>query len=207
MADTGRHLPDERGIRQDRLQFRLHLGDGPRLMSEGKQCSVQGTGLDADAIRARAPVGDPRDGTRRAERRVVARGHEMERSAHHGRLDDGPLLECALEIGDGEARESRPQRDIWRIRVLRLEPGEPADRGRGVLGGAFEERLAQQCRSVELTGGQLDGYGTAHPSGGSQSVGASSKPANSKAGVTMHPTSVQRPRGRAACHAPAGTTT
>ena len=42
--------------------------------------------------------------------------------------------------------------------------------------------------------------------GGSQPAGASSNPANSKAGVTMQPTSVHSPSGRAACHAPAGTT-
>ena len=42
--------------------------------------------------------------------------------------------------------------------------------------------------------------------GGSQSAGASWKPANSKAGVTMQPISVHAPSGRAVCHAPAGTT-
>ena len=52
----------------------------------------------------------------------------------------------------------------------------------------------------------LRGRGYAGSIGGSQPAAASSNPANSKAGVTMQPTSVQAPSGRAACHAPAGTT-
>ena len=44
------------------------------------------------------------------------------------------------------------------------------------------------------------------PTGGAQSAGASSKPANANAGATMQPTSAHAPSGRAACQAPAGTT-
>ncbi len=41
---------------------------------------------------------------------------------------------------------------------------------------------------------------------GSQPSGASSNPAKSKAGETVHPTSVQSPSDPAACHAPGSTT-
>ncbi len=53
---------------------------------------------------------------------------------------------------------------------------------------------------LTLTSVMLD-----QPSDGSQPVGASSNPANSKPGETVQPTSVHAPRERAACQAPGGT--
>ena len=104
-----------------------------------------------------------------------------------------------------EVLEPRPQRDVRRVRVLGLEPGQATRSRQGrCRSGAAEEPLAGERRPVELAEGEL---GRRHQTGGSQSGGASSKPSKSNAGATMQPTSVQAPSGRAACQAPAGTTT
>ena len=127
----------------------------------------------------------------------------MERRAHDRRADDGSAFEGALEVGDGQVREARPERDVGLVGVLRLEAGEPADGRRDVAGLALEESLAVERRAVEAPRRKsILGHGM----GGSQPSGASSKPSNEKAGATMQPASAQTPSGRAACHAPAGTT-
>ena len=71
---------------------------------------------------------------------------------------------------------------------------------------ALQQPLPFTRRSVQLPQRQAARSTHASGPGGSQPSGASSKPSNSKAGLTMQPTSVHDPSGRAACQAPAGTT-
>ena len=115
----------------------------------------------------------------------------------------------ASTLGRPVTRASAPERNV-------------SDAGRhlctgGLIGQALLElrrHLSERSRPVAIRAAELASFEStardrrryAGSIGGFQSAAASSNPANSKAGVTMQPTSVQAPSARAICHAPAGTT-
>jgi hypothetical protein len=73
----------------------------------------------------------------------------VERRAHQRGLDDRTLAEGPIEPGRVEVDEPRPEREIRRRRLLRLEPAERLD-GRGrVEVGPLEEQLPRQRRPVD----------------------------------------------------------
>src|SRR5262249_58113969 len=74
-----------------------------------------------------------------------------------------------------------------------------------IAGITIRMRMAISLKA-EPTLGCLDGFAKRQAQPGFQPRGASSKPAKSKPGATVQPTSVQAPRLSAACQAPAGTT-
>ena len=136
------------------LEEGLHLGDGPWFRRVRDQLPMQLEDVDAGARRGRPPVRDAARRAGRIERRDVLRGHEVQGRAHQRALHDRAVAEGRLERGDGERLRPRPQRDIRRVRVLGLEPGEPSD---GLLGApwrALEQRLPEQGRPVQLSQGQ-----------------------------------------------------
>ena len=65
---------------------------------------------------------------RRPEHRIVARRHEVQRPAHHGRLDDVAAEDRALERLPLEAGHARPEPDVRRRRPLRLHACKSFDR-------------------------------------------------------------------------------
>ena len=95
------------------------------------------------------------------EHRVVARGDEMQRPAHHGRLHHLAAQDRALERIAREARHARPEPDVRRRRPLRLHPGEPLDRWQHADALALEQQLPRERRAVQLPQRQ-DSFGHAH---------------------------------------------
>jgi hypothetical protein len=70
----------------------------------------------------------------------------MDREAHQRALDDGAPLERAIERVALEPVEPRPQSDVHRRRVLRLDAADPLERLRQAVSLALEEELArEQC--------------------------------------------------------------
>ncbi len=86
----------------------------------------------------------------------------MDGRAHDRRLHDPAALEGSSEIVAFEAVHPRPQADVHRRRVLRLEPAhaleDPGDRRAGPL----EQELAREQSAVELAPGQDSFPGGGH---------------------------------------------
>ena len=85
---------------------------------------------DVDAGAAGVP-GPPHPAVRAhglGQRRVVGRGHHVDRAAHHPALDDPAAGQGVGEVGAAEPGQSRPQADVGRRAVLRLQPAHPLDR-------------------------------------------------------------------------------
>ena len=83
----------------------------------------------------------------------------MDRRPHHRGLDDAPALEPA---GDGVALEPldpRPEPDVHRRRVLRLEPAHPLEHARQRRAHALEQHLPREERAVQLAFCQRPGHG------------------------------------------------
>jgi hypothetical protein len=74
----------------------------------------------------------------------------MDRRAEQRSLDDRPSLERPRERVALEAVEPRPQPDVHRRRVLRLDTPDPPERLRQRVPGALEQQLAGEQRPVEL---------------------------------------------------------
>jgi hypothetical protein len=66
-----------------------------------------------------------------------------------GALDDAALLQRAGEVGALEPLQARPQPDVHRGRVLRLQAGHPLEQARHRVGGTLEQALAGQDGAVE----------------------------------------------------------
>ena len=81
--------------------------------------------------------------TRRdGERPVVGRRHHVDRGAHDGRLDDGPILERPGQLRS-EVLEPAPQPDVARRGVLRLQAADRFER----LGQRSRDRSRRSCRA------------------------------------------------------------
>jgi hypothetical protein len=81
----------------------------------------------------------------------------VDRHPHERRLDDRPSLERARKGVALEAVEPRPQPDVHRRRVLRLQPTD-ALQGTGQRHAQpLEQQLARQQGAVELAPGERAG--------------------------------------------------
>ncbi len=114
-------------------------------------------------------------------------------------------LDQRQDAGEGRGRGKRI-RGVGALAVALREAQQPAVQHRHLerrpgVEGAFLDGADELERST-VHGRPEDGRGT-----GRQSGGASSKPAKSKPGATVQPTSVHAPRLVADCQWPAGTTT
>ncbi len=87
---------------------------------------------------------------RRVEERVVARRDEVERAAHHRRLQHVAAQHRALERRPAESVEPRPQPDVRRRRPLRLHPDEPLDRRERRRAPPLEQHLARERGAIQL---------------------------------------------------------
>ena len=92
------------------------------------------------------------DGER--QRPVVARGDEVDRRAHQRPLHDAAALQRARQRVALEALQPRPQPDVHRRRVLRLQAAHALERPRDRERRALEQHLAGEQRAVELALGQ-----------------------------------------------------
>jgi hypothetical protein len=105
----------------------------------------------------------------------------MERDPHERCLHDRPIGERTIEVVGREAGDARPQRDVRRRRLLRLEAGERLDRRDDRQRCRLDQVLPGERRPVQLrrrddgnirsvaaaTGGQgtTDGGGDPAPPG------------------------------------------
>ena len=83
------------------------------------------------------------------ERPVVGRGHHVDRGAHDGRLDDGPVLQRPGQLRPVEVLEPGPQADVARWGVLRLQAGDRFERIGQRTTGPLEEELPAEHGAVE----------------------------------------------------------
>jgi hypothetical protein len=95
------------------------------------------------------PAPDPDD-----ERPVVALGDEMDRRPHQRPLDDGLPAQRAGELVPLEALEPRPEPDVRRGRVLRLDPADPFQRAGQRRLRPLEQELPREQRPVQLPFGE-----------------------------------------------------
>ena len=109
-------------------------------------------GPSSRAWRAATPRGAPRG--RRSRRPIVGGGDEVDGAAHQRRLDHLARLERARERVALEAGDPRPQPEVHRRRVLRLQPAHPLEHARGRQAGALQQPLAGEQRSIERAGGE-----------------------------------------------------
>jgi hypothetical protein len=72
-------------------------------------------------------------------------GHAHQRSLHHR-----AALERAIEVGEGEPYEARPQTDVGRRRVLGLDATDAFERTKDRQRRALEQKLPRQERAVQL---------------------------------------------------------
>ena len=97
--------------RASRVEPRITVVGESRLLRVGHQASA-------------FVVGDPIAGARLDQRQVLG-PHCPQRSAHGEVLDQrAALIEFGVQIGDGEAGQSRPQRQIRGGRVGGMQPDE-----------------------------------------------------------------------------------
>ena len=109
----------------------------------------------AEALARRAAARGPGDGcppTMRDDRRpqveVVRGADHVERRAHERALDDGPLRERAVEVRGLEPGQTRPEPDVRRRRLLRLEATDPFEwparrRGRHAPAASWRASVAR----------------------------------------------------------------
>jgi hypothetical protein len=74
----------------------------------------------------------------------------VQRDSEECRLDDLVLLERAGQLLLAEARQPCPQRDVRRLRPLRLDRAELLDRLLHPELAPLEQKLAREERTVEL---------------------------------------------------------
>ena len=83
------------------------------------------------------------------ERPEVLPRDQVDRAAHQRRLDDAAVLERAREVVAHEALDARPQADVHRRRVLRLQPRHPLEHPGDRVGRPLQQPLAGQESPVE----------------------------------------------------------
>jgi hypothetical protein len=80
----------------------------------------------------------------------VPRRDDVDGRAHQRGLDGAPALERAREILETEALEARPEPDVPRRRVLRLQAGDLLERPAEGQARPFEEQLTCEQRAVQV---------------------------------------------------------
>jgi hypothetical protein len=154
-VDPGRTLADqlrELGAGQRAVgQPRAHAPGRRRHLGCGGVTTVitQPAGATLAANRERPPP-------------PVARRDEMDRRPQQGPLDDGATLQRPGEPFALEALQPRPQTDVHRGRVLRLDAADALERLRQRRAPAREQQLAVEQGAVELALGQR-ALGRCHP--------------------------------------------
>ena len=128
----------------------LALELGKRL----RRCDGAVTGQRAhrrgELLRPLRLPGEVRLAHRRADKRIVARGDEMQRPSHHRRLHDRGPPEQALERLAPEARRPRPDADVRRRRPLRLHPDQALDHRLRREPLPLQQELPRERRPVQL---------------------------------------------------------
>ena len=109
-------------------------------------------GLAAAAPASAGPIAAAPGGRRGAYAPVLAPRHDVDRHPHQRRLDDAAVLEGRRERVAREVAQSRPQPDVARWRVLRLEAADLLDRVGDRERRAFEEELARQQGAIQGAG-------------------------------------------------------
>jgi hypothetical protein len=88
------------------------------------------------------------------EEPVVPVRHDVDGGAHERALDRAPALEGTRQLGEGEPLEPRPQRDVGRRRVLRLQPADLLERACERQPRALKQKLAREERAVQVARGE-----------------------------------------------------
>ena len=91
---------------------------------------------------------------RDGERPVVALRDEVDRRSHERAPDDAPPLERAGERVALQALDTRPEPDIHRRRVLRLEPAHALEHAWQGRAHSLEQQLPREQRPVQLPLGE-----------------------------------------------------
>src|SRR5688500_6204852 len=86
---------------------------------------------------------------------VVAPRDHVDRDADEGALDDALAPECARAVLPAEAFEPRPETDVRRGGVLRLQAADLLERARDRELRPLEQKLPREQRAVQLSLGQL----------------------------------------------------
>src|SRR5438270_1598429 len=81
---------------------------------------------------------------------VVARGDEMDGAPHQRPLDDLAPFEGAGQLVALEALHPRPQADVHRRCVLRLQPAHLLERAWQPAPATLEQQLAGEQSSIEV---------------------------------------------------------
>ena len=103
----------------------------------------------------------------RPHRSEVRGRHQVEGRPHQRALDELPLDYRAVEVGELEPGEARPEADVRRCRLLGLQATDPFHRPDDVDIGRLEEQLPRQHRPAEPAGADDLGRGGPRHSGGS----------------------------------------
>ncbi len=85
---------------------------------------------------------------------VVASAHDMQRRAKRTGLDDRAASEAVCQLLLAKAVEPRPERDVRRRRVLRLQCDEPLDGSDRRKSGTLDEQLPSEQRAIQLAQGE-----------------------------------------------------
>jgi hypothetical protein len=155
-----RHRVGERervGVGPARGEQRGELRARARLV--GEQLEPRGDDLvDARAVEPGQPAVAEHAREERAHERLehqaVAGGDEMDRRAHELRAHGAALVDQRGQLLRREAREPRPERDVWVLGDLRLHADQVLDRGEHGPRRAGQQALAMQERPVERAIGQ-----------------------------------------------------
>ena len=79
-----------------------------------------------------------------------SRVDDVQRPAHDAGLDDRAVTESVRELLLAKARATRPERDVRRRCVLRLQRDEPRDHVEQGTAGSLEQQLPEQERAIQL---------------------------------------------------------
>ena len=153
----GRHADErDRHARPDRRallgQQRVDLLPVPRPPREGA-LELPGDEVEVRGGLVSPPRPEPPVATRRAdacrEAPVVARRDDVDRRAHQRPLDGATALQRAGQVVAREAVEHRPQPNVRRRRVLRLEAADALERAADREPRPREQELAREERAVQ----------------------------------------------------------
>ena len=141
------------GISGGLVQHTVQLGLVQRPGSQRGDAAFGGgaqlVGSQTGALHPQPP-GEPRAADRVGDRPEVPGGHHVDGGAHEGRLDDSAPMQGPVEVAAAEAVETRPQADVRRRRVLRLDATHPFHRHRQAAAVPVQQSLPREHRPVQL---------------------------------------------------------
>ena len=85
---------------------------------------------------------------------IVASAHHVQRRSKRTGLDDRATSESPRQLLLPKAVEPRPERDVRRRRVLRLQRDEPLDGADRRESRALDEQLPSEQRAIQLAQGE-----------------------------------------------------